>query len=62
MSPVAEDDVLSEGGDELDDQERAALHESIDESIEDEAAGNVRDLAEIIAELRALGRGHVTER
>lgn len=44
---------LAEGGDDLDDDERAALHQSIDESIEDEAAGNVQDLAKIIAELRA---------
>jgi hypothetical protein len=55
------DEVLAEGGDDLDDGERAALHQSIDESIEDEAAGKVQDLAEIIAELRALGRCHVTE-
>lgn len=47
------DEVLSEGGDDLDERERAALHQSIDESIEDEAAGNVADLSKIIAELRA---------
>jgi len=47
------DEVLAEGGDDLDDGERAALHQSIDESIEDEAAGNVADLSKIIAELRA---------
>jgi hypothetical protein len=47
------DEVLAEGGDDLDDDERAALHQSIDESIEDEAAGNVADLSKIIAELRA---------
>ena len=47
------DEVLAEGGDDLDDDERAALHESIDESIEYEAAGNVADRSKIIAELRA---------
>lgn len=40
-------------GDDLDDDERKALHRSIDESITDEDAGNVEDLAQIIAELRA---------
>jgi hypothetical protein len=61
MCPPTLDCVLAESGDDLDDGERAALHQSIDESIEDEAAGNVQDLAKIIAELRALGRRHVTE-
>jgi hypothetical protein len=40
-------------GDDLDNEERAALHRSIDESIDDENRGNVEDLAQIIAELRA---------
>jgi hypothetical protein len=40
-------------GDDLDDDERKALHRSIDESIADEHAGNLEDLAQIIAELRA---------
>lgn len=47
------DEVISTEGDELDDAERAALHRSIDESIEDEEAGKVEDLSKIIAELRA---------
>ena len=47
------DEVISTDGDDLDDEERAALHRSIDESIEDEEAGNVEDLSKIIAELRA---------
>ncbi|MBN1608624.1 MAG: hypothetical protein JW940_18485 [Polyangiaceae bacterium] len=46
------DEVLTTDGDDLDDEERAALHRSIDESIEDEAAGNIEDLSKIIAELR----------
>jgi hypothetical protein len=45
--------VIATDGDDLDDAERAALHRSIDESIEDEEAGNVEDLSKIIAELRA---------
>jgi len=47
------DEVISTEGDELDDAERAALHRSIDESIDDEEAGNVEELSKIIAELRA---------
>ena len=39
--------------DDLDDNERAALHRSLDESIDDEQLGHVRDLGSIIAELRA---------
>jgi hypothetical protein len=40
-------------GDDLDDAERAALHRCIDESIDDEEAGNLEDLSKIIDELRA---------
>jgi hypothetical protein len=47
------DEVIATDGDDLDDAERAALHRSIDESIDDEEAGNVEDLSKIIAELRA---------
>jgi hypothetical protein len=47
------DEVIATDGDELDDGERAALHRSIDESIDDEEAGKVEDLSKIIAELRA---------
>ena len=47
------DEVISTEGDDLDDEERAALHRSIDESIDDEQAGNVEDLSKVIAELRA---------
>jgi len=45
--------VLATGGDDLDDDERAALHRSIDESIEDEEVGHIEDLSTVIAELRA---------
>jgi len=47
------DEVIATGGDDLDDEERAALHRSLDESIAGEEAGNVEDLSKIIAELRA---------
>jgi hypothetical protein len=47
------DEVIATDGDDLGDAERAALHRSIDESIEDEEAGKVEDLSKIIAELRA---------
>ena len=47
------DEVIATDGDDFDDAERAALHRSIDESIEDEEAGKVEDLSKIIAELRA---------
>jgi len=57
----ADDQVLAEGGDDLDEEERAALHASIDESIEDEVAGNTVDLAKIIVELRtgSLGEARI---
>jgi hypothetical protein len=45
--------VIATDGDDLDDAERAALHRSIDDSIEDEEAGKVEELSKIIAELRA---------
>jgi len=47
------DGVITTDGDDLDDEERAALHRSIDESIDDEEAGNVEALSKIIAALRA---------
>jgi hypothetical protein len=49
---IALDDVLARDGDDLDDAERAALHRALDESIEDEQAGNVESLSKIIADLR----------
>jgi hypothetical protein len=47
------DELMATSGDDLDAAERAALHRSIDESIDDEEAGKVEDLSKIIAELRA---------
>jgi len=50
---IALNEVIATEGDDLDDDERAALHRSIDESIEDEEAGKVEDLSKVIAKLRA---------
>lgn len=50
---VVADDVIATEGDNLSAAERAALHRSIDESIDDENAGRVEDLSKILAELRA---------
>ena len=40
-------------GDDLDDQERAELHESIREGLEDAKAGRTIDADDLAAELRA---------
>lgn len=47
------DEVLLTGGDDLDDEERAALHESIREGIADIEAGRTVDARTAIAELRS---------
>jgi hypothetical protein len=47
------DEVLLGGGDELDDEERAALHQSIREGIEDMDAGRTVDAKKAIADLRS---------
>lgn len=47
------DDVLLTGGDDLDDEERAVLHESIREGIADMEAGRTVDARTAIAELRS---------
>ena len=47
------DDVLANGGDDLDDEDRARLREALDESIEQMKAGQTIDAAEALAELRA---------
>jgi hypothetical protein len=41
------------GGDYLDDEERAALHRSIEEGIEDFEKGDTEDAFEFLARLRA---------
>jgi hypothetical protein len=50
---VPVDEVLANGGDFLDDEERAALHRSIDEGIEDFERGDTEDAFDFIARLKA---------
>jgi hypothetical protein len=50
---VRVDEVLDNGGDYLDDEEREQLHESIQESIDQMKAGNLIDAEQALAELRA---------
>src|SRR5450432_2856896 len=47
------DEVLARGGDYLDDEERAALHRSIEEGIEDFERGDTEDALEFLARLKA---------
>jgi hypothetical protein len=47
------DEVFLNGGDDLDDEERAALHQSIREGIEDMDAGRIVDAKTAIARLRS---------
>jgi hypothetical protein len=51
LVPVYE--VLARGGDMLDDEERAALHKSIEEGVEDNEKGNTVDAFEFLATLRS---------
>lgn len=46
------DEVLGQGGDDLDDEERTALHRSIDEGIEDFEKGDTEDAFEFLARLK----------
>ncbi len=50
---VSVDEVLAQGGDYLDDEERERLHASIERGIADVKAGRVVDASEVIAGLRA---------
>ncbi|HTS87874.1 MAG TPA: hypothetical protein VMG41_05235 [Gemmatimonadales bacterium] len=50
------DEVLANGGDYLDDEERERLHQSIERGLEDVRAGRTVDAREVIAELRAARR------
>ena len=47
------DEVLANGGDYLDDEERAALHRSIEQGFEDFERGDTEDAFEFLARLRA---------
>jgi hypothetical protein len=46
------EEVLANGGDDLDDEERAALQRELDASFAEEEAGQLIDLADAIADLR----------
>jgi hypothetical protein len=50
---VPVDEVLARGGDYLDDEERAALHRELEASIAEAEAGELVDMDEVLAELRA---------
>jgi hypothetical protein len=51
---VSVEDFLSSGGDLLDDAERAELAQELEASFAEEAAGQLVDAADAIAELRAM--------
>jgi hypothetical protein len=50
---VPVDEVLAQGGDLLDDEDRERLHEALRESIEQMKRGETIDAAVALAELRA---------
>jgi hypothetical protein len=50
---VPVDEVLVRGGDYLDDEERAALHRELEASIAEAEAGELVDMDDVLAELRA---------
>jgi hypothetical protein len=52
LMPV--DDVLAADADDLDDDERAALHADLDASIAEAKAGKLIDADVVLAELRAM--------
>jgi len=47
------DEVLANGGDYLDEEERERLHKSLEESIREMKAGRTVDAEVVLAELRA---------
>jgi hypothetical protein len=55
LAPV--DHVLAAGDDHLDDAERAALHRSIDEGVEDFERGDTEDAIDFLARLKARREG-----
>ena len=48
------DEVLASGGDYLDDDERAALHQELEASIAEAKEGKLIDAEDVLAELRAM--------
>ncbi len=51
---VPMDDLLANGGDYLDDADRAALHRSIDAGIDDFEQGETEDAFNFLARLKAV--------
>lgn len=51
------DEVLANGGDDLDDEERERLHQSIDRGLADARADRTVDSRQVIAALRAKAAG-----
>jgi len=51
------DEVLANGGDYLDAEDRERLHASIDRGIADAHAGRTTDARQVMAELRARASG-----
>ncbi|GAC1588975.1 MAG: hypothetical protein NVS3B20_16510 [Polyangiales bacterium] len=47
-------EVLANGGDDLDDEERAALRRELEASVAEMKAGKLVDADEVLAELRAM--------
>lgn len=48
------DDVLANGGDDLDDEERAALDSELELSIAEAEAGQLIDFEDVLADLRTI--------
>jgi hypothetical protein len=48
------DEVLANGGDDLDEEERAALHAELEASVAEAEAGQLIDADKVMAELRAM--------
>lgn len=51
---VAMDEILANGGDDLDAEERAALDRELDASLDDDDSGQLIDLADAMADLRTI--------
>jgi hypothetical protein len=54
---VPVDEVLANGGDYLDDEERERLHQSIQRGLEDVEAGRTVSAARVLEKLRARAAG-----
>jgi hypothetical protein len=52
---VPVDEVLSSGGDYLDDEDRAALHQELEASVSEMKSSQLIDADDVLSELRAMG-------